>query len=330
MSQTLSQLIRIAGHRRAADDRAQQDDQHDHGPGDESRSCRFSSRSSSRTTSRAPRSSSTCRSSRSIAQRTKSYGLNLTRLRHRRPLFAGRGAGRRRDATRHRQRDGTPEPATGPGAPATSTPPGGVTSPPPFNLNTITRGVSTADFYLAVPTAIVRFLETDTHTKVVAKPQLRGRGGQQAVAESRSEDSGRLDQLHADCDRRRRREPAELVYVSGRRRQHRHDAARLARRRDHPRPDPGQQRARPGQGRRRRDGADLRAAQADDAPAPARRRVQPARRADRSSGTRTSSRDFPARSTCRSSSRSSRATTSRAIRPRSSCCSRRASCARRS
>jgi general secretion pathway protein D len=52
-----------------------------------------------------------------------------------------------------------------------------VTSPPPFNLNTISRGVSTSDFYLAVPTALVRFLETDTHTKVVAKPQLRGAEG---------------------------------------------------------------------------------------------------------------------------------------------------------
>jgi general secretion pathway protein D len=59
----------------------------------------------------------------------------------------------------------------------TSTAPSAVVSPPPFNLNTISRGVSTADFYLAVPTAIVRFLESDTHTKIVAKPQLRGAEG---------------------------------------------------------------------------------------------------------------------------------------------------------
>jgi general secretion pathway protein D len=52
-----------------------------------------------------------------------------------------------------------------------------VVSPPVFNLNTITRGVSTSDFYLAVPTAIVRFLESDTRTKVIAKPQLRGAEG---------------------------------------------------------------------------------------------------------------------------------------------------------
>jgi general secretion pathway protein D len=47
-----------------------------------------------------------------------------------------------------------------------------------FNLNTITRGVSTADFYLAVPSAVVHFLETDVETKLIAKPQLRGAEGQ--------------------------------------------------------------------------------------------------------------------------------------------------------
>jgi hypothetical protein len=52
-----------------------------------------------------------------------------------------------------------------------------VQSPPPFNLNTITRGITTADFYLAVPTAIVKFLESDINTKLVAKPQLRGAEG---------------------------------------------------------------------------------------------------------------------------------------------------------
>ena len=78
-----------------------------------------------------------------------------------------------------------------PGAPATpgapgatpgagtggSTPPGGLVAPPAFNLNLLTRGVSTADFYLAVPTAIVRFLESDTRTRIIAKPQLRGAEG---------------------------------------------------------------------------------------------------------------------------------------------------------
>jgi general secretion pathway protein D len=68
---------------------------------------------------------------------------------------------------------GTP---TTPGAPA---PAAGTTfQPRPFNLNTVTRGISTADFYLSVPAAIVRFLETDSETRLIAKPQLRGAEGQ--------------------------------------------------------------------------------------------------------------------------------------------------------
>lgn len=56
---------------------------------------------------------------------------------------------------------------------------GGATpgNPPPFNLNTISQGISTADFYLSVPTALVKFLEQDSHTKLIAKPQLRGAEG---------------------------------------------------------------------------------------------------------------------------------------------------------
>jgi general secretion pathway protein D len=62
-------------------------------------------------------------------------------------------------------------------ASGTSTAPSGLRSPPPFNLNTISRGFTTADFYLAVPTALVKFLESDTQTKLIAKPQLRGAEG---------------------------------------------------------------------------------------------------------------------------------------------------------
>lgn len=51
-------------------------------------------------------------------------------------------------------------------------------APSPFNANTITRGISTADFYMAVPSAVVRFLESDSETKLMAKPQLRGAEGQ--------------------------------------------------------------------------------------------------------------------------------------------------------
>jgi general secretion pathway protein D len=53
----------------------------------------------------------------------------------------------------------------------------GALSNPAFNANTISRGISASDFYLAVPSAVVRFLETDQRTKVMAKPQLRGAEG---------------------------------------------------------------------------------------------------------------------------------------------------------
>ena len=46
-----------------------------------------------------------------------------------------------------------------------------------FNLNTISQGISTADFYLTVPQAVVRFLASDTRSRVLAKPQLRGAEG---------------------------------------------------------------------------------------------------------------------------------------------------------
>ena len=53
----------------------------------------------------------------------------------------------------------------------------GALGSPAFNANTISRGISTADFYLAVPQAVVRFLATDSETKLIAKPQLRGSEG---------------------------------------------------------------------------------------------------------------------------------------------------------
>jgi type II secretory pathway component GspD/PulD (secretin) len=61
--------------------------------------------------------------------------------------------------------------------PNTATPPSQPPSPPPFNLNTISQGISTADFYLTVPAALVRFLAQDSQTKLIAKPQLRGAEG---------------------------------------------------------------------------------------------------------------------------------------------------------
>jgi general secretion pathway protein D len=53
------------------------------------------------------------------------------------------------------------------------------TSPqPPFNLNTITRGISTADFFMSVPQAVANFLATDSTTRLISRPQLRGTEGQ--------------------------------------------------------------------------------------------------------------------------------------------------------
>lgn len=52
-------------------------------------------------------------------------------------------------------------------------------SPPPFNTNTVSGGVSAADFYATSPTALIRLLESNTDTKVLARPQILGRAGQQ-------------------------------------------------------------------------------------------------------------------------------------------------------
>jgi general secretion pathway protein D len=63
-------------------------------------------------------------------------------------------------------------------SPTAGTGTGGGAAVGTFNLNTISSGISTADFYLAVPTAVINFLESDSNTKVLAKPQLRGAEGQ--------------------------------------------------------------------------------------------------------------------------------------------------------
>jgi len=55
----------------------------------------------------------------------------------------------------------------------------GSLSPQPFNLgNVVNNGISASDFYLAVPAATIRFLESDSETKLLAKPQLRGAEGE--------------------------------------------------------------------------------------------------------------------------------------------------------
>jgi general secretion pathway protein D len=66
-----------------------------------------------------------------------------------------------------------PRGTTGSGADASST-----FAPRPFNLNSVTRGISNADFYLAIPSAVLNFLESDSETRLIAKPQLRGAEGE--------------------------------------------------------------------------------------------------------------------------------------------------------
>jgi general secretion pathway protein D len=108
--------------------------------------------------------------------RVKQYGLNLSEYALGgifSPEVSPNGVASVSTGTTPTAGGGTTTTTTG----GRGTPPSGVTSPPPFNLNTITRGFSTADFYTAVPTAIVKFLESDTNTKLVAKPQLRGAEG---------------------------------------------------------------------------------------------------------------------------------------------------------
>ena len=46
-----------------------------------------------------------------------------------------------------------------------------------FGLDSLSGGVGRGDFYLAVPSAVIDFLEQDTHTRLVAQPQIRGQEG---------------------------------------------------------------------------------------------------------------------------------------------------------
>ena len=94
--------------------------------------------------------------------RAKELGLNLSQYQIG-AIFSPEGRARRLDRA---DRSGQPGRHAGDDA-------GGST----FNLNTISQGISTADFYLTVPQAVVKFLASDTRTRVLAKPQLRGAEG---------------------------------------------------------------------------------------------------------------------------------------------------------
>lgn len=72
-----------------------------------------------------------------------------------------------------------PGTGTGGGSSGGGTSTGDTGSGNTFNLNTISQGISTADFYMSVPSAIFKFLASDSHTRQLAKPQLRGAEGEE-------------------------------------------------------------------------------------------------------------------------------------------------------
>ncbi len=94
-------------------------------------------------------------------QRAKEFGLNLSQYQIG-AIFSPEGA---------------PGGSTAPDDPDNPDDTPGTAGGSTFNLNTISQGISTADFYLTVPQAIVKFLASDTRTRVLAKPQLRGAEG---------------------------------------------------------------------------------------------------------------------------------------------------------
>ena len=81
---------------------------------------------------------------------------------------------------------GTSTSTSGTDAGTTTTTATGITHTNLFNLNSLS-GLNKGDFYLSVPAAIVRLLETDSNTRLVAKPQLRGSEGEKLTLNLGSE-----------------------------------------------------------------------------------------------------------------------------------------------
>jgi general secretion pathway protein D len=61
-------------------------------------------------------------------------------------------------------------------APTTSDSRGFINPPPPINGSSLT-GFARSSLYMTFPTAVIRLLESDQRTRILAKPQLRGREG---------------------------------------------------------------------------------------------------------------------------------------------------------
>ena len=61
--------------------------------------------------------------------------------------------------------------------PNTAATPGIPPMPPPINLNTLRSGISGSDVFVTIPSALIKALETDSKTRLLARPQMRGREG---------------------------------------------------------------------------------------------------------------------------------------------------------
>ena len=217
--------------------------------------------------------------------RVKSYGLNLSE-------YALGGIF---------SPEVSPSSVTTPSTSTTTT--DGVTNPitnQPTTTTTTTAGKSTPPEPGAVAAAVQpehdhardhdgRLLHgrSDRHRQVPRvryQHQARGqtaaprRGRHEADVQSRRPDSRHLDELPADRRRWSRHESAELVQLQGRRSHGGNHAARDARRGDPARRQHHQQLARQRRQHRRRQHPVLREPRSQHAPAPARRRVEPAGR----------------------------------------------------
>ena len=100
-----------------------------------------------------------------------------------------------------------------PGAAGATGAAGSTTDSRPFNLNTITQGVSTADFYTTLPQIFVRFLGDRHAHENTLKTTLRGAEGSSSRSEHRRKGTVPDDHLFADCVGRRQRQPALVVHV---------------------------------------------------------------------------------------------------------------------
>ncbi len=108
---------------------------------------------------------------------------------------------------------------------------------PAFNLNTVSQGVSTSDFYLAVPSAVVDFLETDTNTKFLANTTLRGAEGTPLTLKVGADEPYLTTTFAPARGRGSERQPAVVLYVPHRRHQRTGHSESHGFGRHHARPD---------------------------------------------------------------------------------------------